>query len=121
MNLGHTFGHAFESFSHELKRPVPHGYAVAWGLFCELYLSYIQLGFDKNVLLKIARFVKENYGIFPFDCNDYQRIYELMQHDKKNDSGAINFTLLKAVGDIQINQMANQKMIEEVLDFYREF
>jgi 3-dehydroquinate synthase len=118
LNLGHTFGHAFESLSYELNRPVLHGYAVAWGIVCELYLSFIKLGFDKTDLMKIARFVKEHYGVFAFDCKQYQRIYELMQHDKKNESGAINFTLLKAVGEIEINQTANQKDIDEVLDFY---
>jgi len=121
LNLGHTFGHAFESFSFETKRPIPHGYAVAYGLVCELYLSLIQLEFDKNVLLKIARFVRRHYGIFTFDCSDYERIYELMQHDKKNETGAVNFTLLNAAGEISINQTADKKEIEDVLDFYREF
>ena len=122
LNLGHTFGHAFESLALETKQPVQHGYAVAYGLFCELYLSYIQLGFDKNILMKIARFVKEHYGVFAIDCSNYQRIYELMRHDKKNEAtGEINFTLLKSVGDIQINQTANRTEIEEVLDFYRDF
>ena len=118
LNLGHTFGHAFESLALETKLPVEHGYAVAWGLVCELYLSFIQLDFDKNVLVKVARFVKENYGVFAFNCSDYPRLYELMKHDKKNESDEINFTLLKAVGDIKINQTANKKEIEEVLDFY---
>jgi 3-dehydroquinate synthase len=120
LNLGHTFGHAFESFSYTTNRPVPHGYAVAWGTVCELYLSFVKWGFDKNILLKVARFVKENYGSFTFDCNQYQQLYELMQHDKKNEAGNIHFTLLKAVGEIEINQTANQKEIEETLDFYRE-
>jgi len=119
LNLGHTFGHAFESFALETKHPIQHGYAVAHGLVCELYLSHIQLGFDKNILTKIIKFIKEHYGIFTFDSTDYQHIFELMQHDKKNDAGAINFTLLKAVGDIKINQTTDRKKIEEVLSFYR--
>ena len=121
LNFGHTFGHAFESFALETKRPVHHGYAVAWGIVCELYLSFMQSGFDKNLLMKILRFIKEHYGVFTFGCENYQRIYELMQHDKKNDTGEINFTLLKAIGDIQINQTADRNEIEEVLDFYWEF
>ncbi|MDR0866598.1 MAG: 3-dehydroquinate synthase [Candidatus Symbiothrix sp.] len=121
LNLGHTFGHAFESLSYEINRPVPHGYAVAWGTVCELYLSFIKWGFDKNCLLKITRFVKENYGTFAFDCSQYQHLYELMQHDKKNESGLINFTLLKAIGEIEINQTASQREIDETLDFYREY
>jgi 3-dehydroquinate synthase len=119
--LGHTFGHAFESLSYEQNRPALHGYAVAWGLVCELYLSFIRWGFDKDILLKIAHFIKENYGAFAFDCKQYSRLYERMQHDKKNESGNINFTLLKAVGEIEINQTAGWKEIEETLDFYCDF
>ena len=40
LNLGHTAGHAFESLALEANHPLLHGYAVAWGLLCELYLSY---------------------------------------------------------------------------------
>ena len=120
LNLGHTFGHAFESFSYEINRPVLHGYAVAWGLVCELYLSHIRFNFDKTILLKLLYFIKEQYGWFLFDCNQYDRLYELMQHDKKNETGFVNFTLLKDVGDIRINQTASRAEIEETLDFFRE-
>ena len=41
LNLGHTVGHAFESLALETNRPVLHGYAVAWGIVCELYFSYL--------------------------------------------------------------------------------
>ncbi|GHT10889.1 3-dehydroquinate synthase [Bacteroidia bacterium] len=121
LNLGHTFGHAFESFSYEIKRPVPHGYAVAWGTVCELYLSLVKLGFDKDDWMKVARFVKAHYGVFAFDCTHYQRLYELMQHDKKNETTTINFSLLKKIGEIEINQTANQQEIDETLDFFREY
>lgn len=46
------------------------------------------------------QFIKENYGGFAFNCKQYDQLYELMKHDKKNTAGAINFTLLKEVGDI---------------------
>jgi len=121
LNLGHTFGHAFESFALETKHPIQHGYAVAYGLVCELYLSFVQLGFDKNVLIKTAYFIKEHYGVFPFDCKQYDRLYELMQHDKKNESATINFTLLSNIGNIEINQTASKEDIFEALDFYREY
>ena len=43
-----------------------------------------------------------------------------MQHDKKNTSGTVNFTLLKEIGDICINQTADKDTIFEMLDFYHE-
>ena len=120
LNLGHTIGHAFESLALAENRPVLHGYAVAWGIVCELYLSHIKTGFPKEKMRQTIQFFKENYGAFAFNCKQYDRLYELMLHDKKNTAGIINFTLLKEVGDICLNQTADKETIFEVLDFYRE-
>ncbi len=119
LNLGHTIGHAFESFALH-SHPVLHGYAVAWGMVCELYLSCIKCGFPTDVMCECVYFIKENYGRFEFSCDDYPTLLELMTHDKKNTSGTINFTLLKDVGDIAINQTASKDEIFEALDFLRE-
>ena len=120
LNLGHTVGHAFESLALRFDRPVLHGYAVAWGLICELYLSAVKTGFPHDVLYQAVRFIRENYGRFDIDCKQYPEIIELMTHDKKNTAGIINFTLLGDIGDIRINQTADRKEIEEALDFFRE-
>ena len=119
LNLGHTVGHAFESFA--LKhQPVLHGYAVAWGLICELYLSGMKTGFPTDKMHQTVRFIKEHYGMMTITCDDYPTLLELMTHDKKNVAGIINFTLLGGIGDIRINQTANKDEIYEALDFYRE-
>ena len=120
LNLGHTVGHAFESLALAEDRPVLHGYAVAWGIVCELYLSYIKVGFPKEKMRQTIQFIKENYGAFAFNCKQYDRLYELMKHDKKNSAGVINFTLLKEVGDISLNQTTDKDSIFEMFDFYRE-
>ena len=119
LNFGHTMGHAFESVALAEDRPVLHGYAVAWGMVCELYFSYLKTGFPKDKLYQTVQFIKENYGKLNFTCKDYDRLYEFMKHDKKNlSAGTINFTLLGEVGDIRINQTATRKEIDEMLDFY---
>ena len=120
LNLGHTAGHAIESLAMEQGRTVLHGYAVAWGLICELYLSAVKCGFPKDKLRQTVQFIKENYGIFAFDCKQYERLYEFMTHEKKNEGGIINFTLLGGIGDIRINQQATKEEIFEMLDFLRE-
>ena len=120
LNLGHTVGHAFESLALEEDRSVLHGYAVAWGIVCELYFSHLKVGFPKDKLRQTIQFIKENYGVFTFDCKQYDALYEFMTHDKKNMSGIINFTLMGEIGDIRINQSASKDEIMEMLDFYRE-
>ena len=120
LNLGHTIGHAFESLALTTPTPILHGYAVAYGLVCELYLSIIKCGFPVDKMRQTVRFIFDHYGRMPITCDDYPRLLELMTHDKKNTSGTINFTLLADIGDIRINQTATSKEIEEALDFYRE-
>ncbi|MDR3119144.1 MAG: 3-dehydroquinate synthase [Mediterranea sp.] len=120
LNLGHTVGHAFESLALKENRPVLHGYAVAWGLVCELYLSHIQTGFPVNKMMQTIRFIKENYGTFDMNCQHYETLYEFMLHDKKNAAGTINFTLLEDVGRISINQTTDRETLYGMFDFYRD-
>ena len=119
LNLGHTTGHAFESFAlrHE---PILHGYAVAYGLISELYLSTIKAGFPSEKMHQTVNFIKEHYGKMDITCDDYPTLLELMTHDKKNVAGMINFTLLGGIGDIRINQTVTKDDIYEALDFFRE-
>lgn len=102
------------------NRTVLHGYAVAWGLICELYLSCQKTGFPTDRMRQAVTYIKEYYGAFAFTCKEYEQLYELMTHDKKNTSGIINFTLLGNVGDIRINQTASKEDIFRMFDFFRE-
>ena len=120
LNVGHTAGHAFESFAMSEGRPVLHGFAVAWGIICELYLSVVKLGFPKDKMRQTVTFIREHFGNFAFTCDDYETLYRLMTHDKKNTEGYINFTLLGDIGDIRLNQSASKEEIFEMLDFFRE-
>lgn len=120
LNLGHTVGHAFESLALAEERPVLHGYAVAWGIVCELYLASVQNNFPIKKMRQTIHFIKENYGSFYIDCTKYEQLYDFMRHDKKNSGDTINFTLLEDIGKIAINQTADKDTIYEMLDFYRE-
>ena len=119
LNLGHTFGHAFESWSLR-RKPILHGYAVAYGLVCELYMSAIKMGFPTDKMRQTVNFINENYGKLNFTCDDYDELIELMHHDKKNIADTINFTLLSEIGEININKTASEEEIKEAFDFYRE-
>ena len=120
LNFGHTIGHAFESLSFIKERPILHGHAVAAGIICEMYLSYKCCELPVESLRSVTNFIKEHYPPFIFNCKDYDALYELMPHVKKNEGGHIMFTLLANIGNIRINQIAEKNLILESLDFYRE-
>jgi 3-dehydroquinate synthase len=138
LNLGHTVGHAFEAFAlapltsplggknsspkGEDRRGLPllHGYAVAYGLICELYLSSVKCGFPTDRMHQVVNFIRQHYGRLAITCHDYPTLLQLMTHDKKNTAGEINFTLLGNVGDLRINQTATTQEIEQSLDFFQD-
>lgn len=124
LNLGHTVGHAVESLSLARNTPLPHGYAVAVGLVTALVLSHLKLGLPTAPLHVLARFVRENYGglsDISLRCNDYEALYELMSHDKKNPSAEqISFTLLRGVGDPVAGQIIDKDTIFSALDITRD-
>lgn len=120
LNFGHTVGHAIETLSHQIGQPVLHGYAVMWGIVCELFLSHAKVGFHSATISQLASYTKEHYGMPTFLCEHYDQLFELMQHDKKNENSEINFTLLSDFGDVRINQHATREEIFEALDFLRE-
>ena len=119
LNLGHTFGHAFESWTLR-RKPVLHGYAVAWGLIPELYLSVVKCGFPANRMRQTVQFIREHYGHLLIGCDDYAELIELMHHDKKNRGDEINVTLLKDIGELRINQALSEAEIKDAFDFFRE-
>lgn len=119
LNLGHTFGHAFESWAMK-RQPVLHGYAVAFGLITELYLATTRTDFPTERMRQTVNFIRAYYGSLPITCNDYPELIELMHHDKKNHGNEINVTLLGGIGDIRIDQTITEEDIKEALDFFRE-
>lgn len=120
LNLGHTAGHALESLALRREAPVLHGYAVAWGLVCELYLSAVREGLSTETLRQVTGFVRKHYGQPRISCNDYDELYALMLHDKKNTAGHINFTRLSDVAKLRLDQRATREEIYEMFDFLRE-
>lgn len=123
LNLGHTIGHAFESFALQSNKPVLHGYAIAWGLICELYIAHRQCDFPKEDLKAVIELIKSKYGSFYIECKDYEQLFEYMLHDKKNTQGEgiITMPLLKAIGEVSVDETIKKELILESFDFYRDF
>ena len=120
LNLGHTIGHAFESLAIKRGKPVPHGYAVAWGLVTEAVLSHIKLKFPSEDVHLLGNFVRDNYRDFPFTCDDYDELLDLMRHDKKSRDGEITCTLLTTIGDYCIDQTLTPDDVTAALDILRD-
>lgn len=121
LNFGHTIGHALESWSLEADvRSIMHGHAVAIGMLCEAWLSYDKKWLKKDQLEVIENLILKHYPRIEIDKLVYIRLLELMQHDKKNIKGKINFTFLRKLGMGEVNQTASREAIAKALDYYRQ-
>ncbi len=121
LNFGHTIGHAFESLAMKRKSPLNHGYAVAFGMVVALVQSRIKYDFSSDLLNAYVDYVKRHYGAFEISCADYPELLKFMHHDKKNDrKDAINCTLLRAPGQVEVNVPQTDADITAALDIYRD-
>ena len=99
LNLGHTFGHAIEAFSHtQGQRPLSHGKAVGIGLVAALYLSVQKLGLDESELTRCRQAVSQLVDIPHYTLRDTETLLGYMRQDKKNHDGDICCVLLQAPG-----------------------
>lgn len=120
LNLGHTVAHAFESLALKRGKAIQHGYAVAWGLVTETYLSHKLLGFPSQDLYALARFVLEQYGAFHITCDDYDALTSFMTHDKKSHDGEISCSLLAKCGEVHTGINVSTDDMKAALDIYRD-
>ena len=100
LNFGHTVGHALES--HFLKSGMLHGEAVAYGMIAELHLSELQTN-KKGYFDEVRNFIKKNYKIIKIEKQDFEKLYNLMLYDKKNENKKINFALIENFGEFILN------------------
>lgn len=134
LNLGHTVGHALESWALQksglagasfqgsgVRTCMPHGYAVAWGLVAEAVLSHLLLQFHSDDLHRLGTYVREHYGTPGITCDDYPTLLDLMRHDKKSRQGEINCTLLRHIGDPVIDNPITDDDMRTALDIMRDY
>lgn len=120
LNFGHTIGHALESFFLEGgQSTLLHGEAVVAGMICESWLSHKLAGLSETDLDDVTQTLLQLYGTLNLESISDHRLIELMRHDKKNESGAIYFTLLHAIGKPIIHKKATPADIIEALNYYR--
>ena len=117
LNFGHTVGHAIESAVLE-HNALPHGYCVLWGMVAEVYLSVVKLGCPREVLQQLTQIMLQYYGRPQCNCKQREQLIQRMYQDKKNSANRTpNFTLLRAVGEPEINQYVSEKDIDEALEY----
>ncbi len=119
LNFGHTFGHAFETFSLKFNcKSLSHGEAVAMGMICESFLSHKIAGLPQSQLDEIVKYILSNFEYYKINKNNINEIFNFMVHDKKRENNNLNFTLISSIGKAVINQNCSNDFIKQCIDYY---
>jgi len=112
LNFGHTVGHALEThFGFDTLR---HGEAIAYGMLAAgmLSINYSGLKVDDYKLLHDA-IQKLHLPLLPkFDT---KVILNIMQNDKKVQSGSLHFILLEDIGSAIVQENISEQSIINIL------
>jgi len=113
LNLGHTIGHAVEGNTGYSR--YRHGEAIAVGMYAVVLLSqYLGL-----CTVQTVEAVRELLNVFelPLTAKDCQpdQLMSFLKRDKKNIGGAINWVLVRKLGEVVITRDVPTELIQRVL------
>ena len=112
LNLGHTFGHAFETLSDFQLR---HGEGVAMGIACAARLS-VELGHASGDTAEaiIALLERLNLPTLP-PAYPPDAVWRAMGADKKKEAGRLRFVLPRNIGDVDIFRDVPESVVKDIL------
>lgn len=114
LNLGHTFGHAFEALSG--YETIIHGEAVAMGMTAAARLSE-EMGLARDVADKTEDLL-QRFGL-PTRCPAHlneETVIETMRRDKKGQGGRLVMVLPRGIGEVDIVRGVDEQRVAEVLN-----
>jgi 3-dehydroquinate synthetase len=120
LNLGHTFGHAFEAAAGFSERLL-HGEAIALGMVCAFELSARRGLLPQAEAIRVARHLgavglptrlSQVRGGLP----GADRLMDLIAQDKKVKRGKLTFVLARAIGDAFIASDVDDTEVHGFLD-----
>lgn len=116
VNFGHTIGHAIEAASFETDNPLLHGESVSIGMVAESYISLLNKLLSQKDFDSIVNKLEKAGLPTKTSCLKKEIILSKMRHDKKQEQGEIQWTLLQTIGQGIINQHVSENIIEQTIE-----
>jgi 3-dehydroquinate synthase len=116
LNLGHTTGHAIESFALENHLPFSHGHGVALGIRIALRLSNIKLGLAPENYASVDNYLANHYPTPSWIKANLPAILNNLKYDKKNQNGKLKFVLLQNIGSASFGQEISLMEVESAFN-----
>lgn len=117
LNLGHTFAHPLETISNYQWK---HGEAVGLGLLAAAHLSEAMEVCAPGLADRVERILTRFELSTRYSDYDPEHWWNAMRHDKKWREGSARFVLMRAVGDITIEDNVPRDAVLDVLRRLRQ-
>lgn len=114
LNLGHTFAHALEAYTH--YQQWLHGEAVAIGLYCAAKMS-LHLGLLDEAQVQSIEQLLIGAGLsykIPSTI-DIKQLIDLMSLDKKVKNNRLRFVVIRQPGDCYLDDQITQECLHQTL------
>lgn len=119
LNLGHTLGHALESYALGTPKPLLHGEAIAAGMVMEAQVAYNRKLVSSKERDEIAGYILSVFGraLLP----EVEKLLPAMRQDKKNKGNVILMALPHGIGKAVYDIPVSQRDIRDAVVYYRSF
>lgn len=119
LNVGHTLGHALESYALGSPKPLLHGEAIAAGMVMEAQVAFSRKLMSSKERDEIAGYILSVFG--RVDVPAMEKLMPALQQDKKNKGNKILMALPKGIGKAVYDIPVSERDIREAVAYYRSF
>jgi 3-dehydroquinate synthase len=121
LNLGHTFGHAFEACNGFDETTLRHGEAVACGMaMAHRFSAHLGLCPKEDARQVEDALDAAGLAAFPADLSggpwDPKALFDAMMHDKKNEDGNLTLILTKGIGQAFVQKRVDGTKVAAFLE-----
>jgi 3-dehydroquinate synthase len=118
LNFGHTLGHALESWHLEKHLSLPHGEAVAAGMWMEAWLSETTGQAEAGTHARVAALIDRHFPALSITESAVPAIADYCRFDKKNEADRVLCTLLRRCGEGIIHCPVRAEQMEAAIRSY---
>lgn len=112
LNLGHTFGHAFELSP---ATAMPHGLAVGLGMLVAMYLSVHKTGLDGSIYKSYSQWFRQLVPVPALTLRNIEPMLVSMHQDKKCADGQLLCVMLQDIGAAVIDVAVSDNEVRDAL------
>lgn len=119
LNYGHTVGHAIESYSHAIDKPIPHGFAIAYGMCIENEIANLLNILDSGTKNQVNKQISSIYPKIAQELLNTETLIDLMKQDKKSKNDSITMALIEKVGQGKIVEAITPEVIAKGIENFK--